>query len=521
MRRLHYTGGYLAALADLGTTKIAQCQKNAAAEFAPGIPAQKVTSRLPTISPKTENRWMLAVQQHDAARAGKHYDLRLVDPDANKAHSWAIPKAKLPSPGEKLLAVQTFTHTPEYALHFGEHKTERIGKGYGKGRVRMALKTPAEIVESNNDYVRFNTYEGKQNNEYVLRRTHNNKWLIQNVNVTKDKDGRKIPQSKPKYKELTPEKIDFTDTNQLMMAKVDGAHNTFLLEHRKPVRIFSYRPTERSTGLIEHTHRFLPGLQTRVPKALDGYVLRGELFAADPVTGKARDAVETGATLNSGVWKSRERQMHAPLRAVIFDVARQAGKSVEELPYKDKLPILERVSKALPFLEMPPRANTPKEKINLLNRIRTGVEPITSEGVVLWPMEGGTAIKAKFRPDHDVYVREVFPEEGKRGNLAGGFTYSWTPQGKIMGRVGTGFTHQLKQDMLENPQKYVGRVARVRALGVYPDPSNSKKPGALRAPSFQDWHLDKGLQPLEEKTARHRNIPPEIKALWERLEKQR
>lgn len=485
-----YISGQLSALAELGLTK------EAALEFAPGIPAQKPISKLPRITPQTQNRWTLAVQDHEAARAGRHFDLRLVDPDAGKAHSWAIPKARLPDPGEKLLAMQTFTHTPEYALHFGEKKPEVISQGYGKGRVRMAVKAPVDLIESTNDLVRFNVYEGKQNNEYVLRRTNENKWLLQNVTMTKERRPD-IPQSKPKYKEIEPDNVDVTNSDQLMMAKVDGAHNTFVLDAGKPVRLFSYRPTERDTGIIEHTHRFLPGLQARVPKQLDGYILRGEVFAADPLTGRARDAVETGATLNSGVWKSRERQTHAPLRAVVFDVARRQGQDVEEIPFKEKLPILERVSKALPFLELPPMARSTAEKVNLLNRIRTGQEPVTTEGVVLWPMAGGAPIKAKFRPDHDVYVREVFPEEGQREGLAGGFTYSWTPRGKIMGRVGTGLDHALKRDMQENPQKYIGRVARVRALGVYSDPANPKKPGALRAPSFQDWHLDKGLQPME------------------------
>jgi len=165
-------GGQLAALADLGFFK--------EAEFAPGIPKQKPISRLPTITPKTQNRWTLAVQDHHAARAGRHYDVRLVDPDAGKAHSWAIPKARLPKPGERLLAVQTFTHTPQYALHFGAKKTEEIPKGYGKGRVQMAIKEPINIIESNNNKVRF-VYQGKSNDEYILRRTNANKWLLQNV----------------------------------------------------------------------------------------------------------------------------------------------------------------------------------------------------------------------------------------------------------------------------------------------------------------------------------------------------
>ena len=483
-------GGQLAALADLGLLKVAR-------EFAPGIPQQKPISRLPVIKPKTLNRWTLAVQDHEAARAGRHFDLRLVDPDAGKAHSWAIPKARLPDPGEKLLAIQTFTHTPEYALHFGAKKPEEITKGYGRGRVRMAVREPVDIVEANNDKVRFNVYQVKTNNEYILRRTKDNKWLLQNVTVTKDKAN--VPQSKPAYKEVSPDAVDVTDDRHLMMAKIDGAHNTFRLDAGQPVRVFSHRPTERATGVIEHTHRFLPGFQHRVPRRLDGLVLRGELFASDPHTGRAREAVETGAVLNSGVWKSRDTQQHRPLRAVVFDVARRAGKDVESLPYKEKLKILRRVNKAMPFLELPPMATTPRGKVDLLNRIRTGQEPTTSEGVVMWPLGGGPPIKAKFRPDHDVYVREVYPETGKREGLAAGFRYSWTPNGRIVGQVGTGLDHALKRDMLENPQRYIGRVARVRAQGVYRDKVNPKKPGALRAPSFQDWYLDKGFQLFEGK----------------------
>lgn len=481
--------GALTALQCLGLAKTAK-------EFAPGIPADRPTSRLPSIKPSNPLRWMMAVQDHEAKRARRHFDLRLVDPSAHKAHSWAIPKAKLPAPGERLLAVQTWTHTPEYALHFGEKGPQTIGKGYGAGRVRMEMKAPTEIVEANNDKVRFNVYEGRDNQEYLLRRTKDDKWLL--INTTKTKDRADVPQSKPKYKEVTPDAIDVTNNDQLMTAKIDGAHNLFRLDRDQPLRIFSHRPTDRAAGIIEHTHRFLPGHHTRVPKQLDGLVLRGELFAADPITGRTRKAVETGAILNSGVWKSRETQQHSPLRAVIFDIARQAGKNVEALPYQEKLKILRRVNKALPFLELPPSASTAKAKLRLLNRIRTGEEPITGEGVVLWPLKGGAPIKAKIQNTHDLYVRGVYPEKDSNKGIAGGFTYAWTPRGKVVGRVGSGLTRTLKADMLRNPEKYIGRVARVRAQDVYRDHTNPKHPGSLRSPVFVDFHLDKGHQSISE-----------------------
>jgi hypothetical protein len=397
------------------------------------------------------------------------------------------------------LAVQTFTHTPEYALHFGEKKPQTIGAGYGKGRVWMAMKEPTDIIEASNDRVRFNVYKGRDVSEYALHRTHDNKWLLRNVTQTKDTAG--VPLSRPPYRSTTPNAVDVTDDSTVMQAKIDGAHNLFKLDGNQPIRVFSHRESERGNGLIEHTHRFIPGLTVRVPAHLGNLVIRGELVASDPHTGQARQAVETGAVLNSNVWKARELQAHSPLRAVIFDVARRDGQDVTGLPYKEKLEILKKVNKALPMLELPPMASTAKEKIELLARIRTGREPLTHEGVVQWPLAGGAPIKAKLLDTHDVYVRDIFTEQGDRGEMAGGFEYSWTPAGKVVGRVGSGFNHEMKRDMHANPEKYIGRVAKVTAQDVYRDAGNPKKPGALRGASFSEWHLDKGLQPFEEKTA--------------------
>jgi len=149
--------------------------------FAPGIP-NRTTSKLPTITRKTQNQWVMAVQSHKARQ--HHFDLRLVDPDAGKAHSWAIPKARLPEPGQKLLAVQTFTHTPEYALHFGEGKPATIGKGYGAGTVHLKMKNPIELIESTQNKVRF----GLKQEEFLLRRTNKDKWLLMNVTQQQEKE---------------------------------------------------------------------------------------------------------------------------------------------------------------------------------------------------------------------------------------------------------------------------------------------------------------------------------------------
>ena len=55
----------------------------------------------------------------------------------------------------------------------------------------------------------------------------------------------------------------------------------------------------------------------------------------------------------------------------------------------------------------------------------------------------------------------------------------------MAGKVGTGFDHAELKDMLQHPDKYIGRVAKVFAMEKLP--SNS-----LRSPSFNAWHETKG-----------------------------
>ena len=164
------------------------------------------------------------------------------------------------------------------------------------------------------------------------------------------------------------------------------------------------------------------------------------------------------------------------------------GKDVRSLSYLERHNILKEVGDALD-IDVVDIAKTPGDKRRLLHKIEQGKHPLTSEGVILRPISSPHKIyKAKFRPDHDVYVRGIYTATDKAGqpkDRAGGFEYSWTPTGTIAGRVGTGFSHTLARNMLQDPSKYVGRVAKVQAETRY-------ESGALAKPSFQEWHLDKG-----------------------------
>jgi len=145
-------------------------------EFAPGIPRSK---RIYAIPDKAANKqWVMAVQEHHARKAGKHWDLRLVDPETGFAHSWAVPKSRLPEGNQKVLAVRTPTHTEQYALNFGAHEKQTIGKGYGSGTVEMVHKEPVKIIKADNNQVQFDRIIGDDNERLTLFRTKGDAWLL-------------------------------------------------------------------------------------------------------------------------------------------------------------------------------------------------------------------------------------------------------------------------------------------------------------------------------------------------------
>lgn len=473
-------------------------------EFAPGIPSDLGIHSIPKVRPRADNpEWVASLSMHPAARRGDHHDLRLIDPKG-RAHSWAF--ENVPEPGKSTYAVQQPTHKKRYALR---DKPYTIPEGYGATRpgaqVEPKFVSPVEVVEASNDKVRFLRHEGQQTQEFVARKLSPEMGRIKPMwalhNATKNRntgEGKKIPSSKPKYREIRPEAIDLNDQEQVMTPKLDGAHVLVNLPGKgdKFARVFSYRPTARETGLIEHTFKFQDFQKRKGSDSVRNTMVRAECWATDK-DGKAIPAEQLGGLLNAGVLKSRQKQkeMGVQLRLTGFDVVRHNGRNMEKKPFAEKLEVLNRVNKVTRgFVELPEIASTPDQKKKMLEDIKQRSRKDTDEGVVLHSInKAEPPTKAKFKPDVDVYVRKVFDKpKGKARGHAGGFEYSFTPDGPIVGRVGTGFDHPARQDMLENPEKYIGRVAKVQSVRNTEnrtDPSQMTK--ALRAPSFQGWHLDK------------------------------
>ena len=447
------------------------------AEYAPGIPSKTVKD-LPRISSPEPMR--LAIQKHIARKAGLHYDVRIVDEKSGKAYSWAV--RSLPSfPGDKVLAKLQPTHTAAYSTWSGV-----IPEGYGAGTVDLFSQDKIEVIKAEPSKITFNVYKSNGDTErFAMINTSGDDWLFYNVTPTRT-TRPEIPAEKPHYKSIDPDTLDPSKPNEVWAPKVDGALNVFLLKPDKPIETYSYRPSAKGVNkLIDHTFRM--GLhRTTVPTAFKGStVVLGETFARDRASGEVLSTADTSARLLSNVWRSRELQERAPLDNIIFNVLRYNGRDVSKKPYGEKLNILKQISMAVPQLKMPPLAYTEEDKKELMKEVKSGAHPLTEEGVVVYKLDKDTPEKAKLQQDFDVYIRGMYPGEGKhRGKAAGGFMYSYEPNGKIVGRVGGGFSDEMRRQMWINPKGFSGQLARVFAQEKLPS-------GALRMPIFKDIRSEK------------------------------
>lgn len=452
-----------------------------AAAAAIGLPNPADYGDLSRVQPGQLLDWV--VQRHEARRAGLHHDVRLGGKDTG-LYSWAVRKG-LPQPGQKHLAVQQPLHAHSYKGFEGE-----IPAGYGAGRVSKHDEGQVLVTRAGPEGIHFSTAHRRFPERYALipyrgRNQNERQWLLLNTTKTEA-----IPYEKKRYAKVPADKAESVLANltpgSTVQAKLDGAASLTKL-FKDHAEVVSYRARKDTGGPIVHTERVAGGrLPVQIPRGLEGTVLRGELYGVGP-QGKAIPPQELGGLLNSSVGKSltAQRERGIRLRNMLFDVERMGQDPVTEPSYQARRAKLQQVLQHLPseYFHTPDDATTPAQARALWDTIRTGQHPLTREGVVIHPPTG-IPQKVKLTEDHDVHVRGFFPGQGKYLNRGvGGFTYSHTPMGPVVGEVGTGLTDETRRMMHEDPQSFVGRVARVRAQEKLPS-------GALRAPSFLSLHED-------------------------------
>lgn len=453
--------------------------------YAIGIQDKNDRPDLPVIKKRFTTN--MVIHNHRAERAGEHKDLRIDIPGMG-LFSWA--GKEIPGPGKSTYFIEQPIHDQSYIDFKGE-----IPNGYGKGHVDIHTLDKIEILNSRPGHISFVQHLSTGPRDYTLHEVGDGIWKLYNRTINREKVN--IPSDKVKYKEIHPDQAHLGE-DYVMQAKIDDAFNIIYLGDKgDPIRVFSHRQAKRGdTGLIEHTYKVKSLEDERVKPETRNTVIRGGLYGLGK-NGRPLDPNTIAGMLNTNTWKSREKQDQlGDLKIVIYDIDKYKGRDMKEQPYKNKLEILHKLVQEHPSFSLPEMAFTQESKTQLLNRIKNKIHEHTDEGVVLHNLYNyERPIKAKFNQDHNVYIREFFPGSGKYTNKAiGGFKFSHTADGPIVGEVGTGLSDRERIMMYKHPEKFIGTNVVVRANGIYPS-------GALKQPSFITYHLENNeTEKLEEIT---------------------
>lgn len=502
-------------------------EKSAAGLNGMGIPDRTDFGNVQKLNAGQLADWI--IQHHMAQRAGPHYDIRFGTPETG-LYSWATRK-ELPEPGKRIALYQQPVHAHAYGSYQGPLK------GYGAGYVKQHEKGKILVTKVSPNAIHFTTAHKEHPERYALIRPAkwNKTWLLMNTTPTAP-----LPYQKIHFAKVPAEKIEQSlqslAPGSSVQAKLDGASSLVKLM-KDSVELVSYRKSKETGRPIVHTERFFGGRpHVQIPKHLVGTVLRGEMYgekldegaredspqnhAGENATGTNPGATEANgggrgvhtdadavsriqqtfkraippyqlggilnATIGNAIQKQKDQKVR--LRNMIFDIQQYGNKPIDlsSTPYEERRKMMEEVLPHLPNndrFHLSPEVKTPQEATELWHQIKSKGHPLTEEGIVVHPPTG-KPFKSKLMEDSDVHVTGTFPGEGKyKGIGAGGFTYAIQPDGPTIGRVGTGLSDELRKELHQNPEKYVGRVARIRAQQQLPS-------GAYRVPSFISWHED-------------------------------
>jgi DNA polymerase Ligase (LigD) len=422
------------------------------------------------------------IQRHKARVRGEHLDLRAGRPGTG-LYSWVARKEDWPlEPGQRATVIPTSVHKYKYKDFEGTIP----GTVYGAGTVKKEKEGQLLITKTTPNSIHFSEASGQVVKRYALIRPGGPKdpWILVRANHPE------LPGvDKQNYKLIKPEEADLIlkqlmEEGAVVQPKVDGALS-FIRLAKGRAEILSHRTSKRTGGAIPHTERFFGQIpDVKYPKEYEGSTLLGELYGERG--GEAIPPQELGGILNASIGRSlqKQKEQDVKLKMLLFGLSRPGEKPFDR-PYPEQRQAVEDIMQYLPdgdrFM-LPEEATTYEDAVKMLEQIQSGKHPLTREGIIVHPTKGGVPKKIKFRPEEDVYIRDVFPGEGKyQGTGAGGFRYSYEPEGPIVGRVGSGLSDELRRELISNPEAYIGRIARVAAQQRFPS-------GALRAPSLLALH---------------------------------
>jgi len=268
--------------------------------------------------------------------------------------------------------------------------------------------------------------------------------------------------TRAKYKDSKKLELSSIE-NPAAMIKYDGGNYFMQVQGDGSLKFFSRRESVKG-DFPERSSKLPHFANVRIPE-FAGNVVNVELIH----TGHSKDNVEShpnvSGILNSLPERAAQTQKETgPIRAAMFNVV-----SPEFNTYAEKLQHLAKIEKAL---NKPNLIFVPEVKIGLDNifKLIEKTEASGREGVVVTsltaPENKNARLKIKHLQTYNVLVKGVIQERDILGNLKAstGALDLIDGSGRNVGKVGIGFSRELREEIHKDPSKWIGRLIQVKAL---------------------------------------------------------
>lgn len=266
--------------------------------------------------------------------------------------------------------------------------------------------------------------------------------------------------------------------------KYDGGSYFMQVQPDGDLKFFSRR--ESVKGHFPERSAQLPHLTDKKIPEFAGHVVNVELIH----TGHSKEDPENHAAA-SGILNSlpekaiATQKLTGPIRAVMFDVIHPRLNT-----YEEKLNHIHKIEKALGKPNLIFKVDA-KIGLDSINKLIAETAAQGREGVVVTslskPEDKNTRLKIKHFKTYNLRVTGITQEIDIRGNpknSAGALELA-DATGRNVGKVGTGLTRDLRQEIYANPKAWIGKLIQVKAM----DPTANK----LRHPIYNgeaDGELD-------------------------------
>jgi len=443
------------------------------------------------------------VQEHHATRL--HWDLRL-EHDGVLA-SWAIPNGIPPDPSDNRLAVRTEDHPLEYLDFHGE-----IPKGqYGAGTMTIWDQGTYEVHKWEARKVEVTFHGERLSGRYGLfpigrSGDSANDWMIHRMDPPADPDREPMPERILPMMARASNALPRDEKNWSFEVKWDGVR---AIAYVQPGRL---RLESRNLNDITDAYPEVRGLIGAL--GMHEAVLDGEIVAFDENGRPSFERLQRRMHVSAPA-AIRRLQSSMPVMYAIFDALYLDGRSLMELPYRERRAELESLGLSGPAWRVP-AAHPGEGNLLLEATAKQGLEGVVAKRLDSRYEPGrrtGNWLKIKHTLRQELVIGGWIPGEGRRTSRIGALLMGYHEDGRFVyaGRVGTGFTEKTLDDLRQRLEPLRRDTSPFDKAPKLPREAVFVEPHLVAEIELREWTAERIMRAPSFKGLREDKSPSEVR----------